>query len=867
MALPAAEPVRSAPIQFVYDCGQLIGKAIGALCEKIAQFVRKIFEFIGLVKPAVFPLNEEQVRIIARFKEHPERFPPLPPPNVNPAPQAAPQLPVVTVWATRAEQVKHEAYLEHMKGFVHSLTERIGKAVYDLHVLPAITKLQLAAQALPDQMRTAFKTIQNLGDTFDKPLFKKIRENHGKSTWTPEMAQFLVWAIGPRGSDSSAALYKHLTTIIPIKVKIEKIPHGRTIIDYSAQVLGIIFNSESSTMAEAFKDQTLDSHILQKVFETAILELYQAKVDFIINTIDELIQTKLPELAEEMLQHNLLKIADQMAMRIADLLKNIGDEEPNVGNANYIAMFDKIMEKVNEQAIAYAAAEKATGEKVEQAFLMHFRSSDICHANTRYKILPQEPQRQISVEEHLKKVDYIIYGELTKEILNIFVPPLHMIVGGRPTEIDGIRIWIQNVELQPLFYTLFEELKRASHEIVTPETSLLADKVKEPLLILLEKFTVSNIQNMATEGVRNSLRSVNKLMSNRDELDPFLGERIFPVMVDKMIYIIGSEMMRNSFYETAPLFKDILLNKNPGEALGKMIKYLHDKIQKYCLQSKSEIPLHSFEKIMLPLIDEIILLLKHVRGAPGRNHELETAEINAILDDYYKSRYKADNPLYAQLVINVVFRLGNFGNVLENLLSIKSLQSMISATAVASLKRLRTSPNQTILSLLGVCERRYRTEDDIRALIIQKENIDSLEDREAGYLQVLGDLEKIEGKNPYQNNKKEKIQKSLEEVREKLKTLRETEAKEPAILKQKREEMFRQLDKLSRLAYDLIIFHGGSVAKVAMGSDHTHLRKVIETCLHKFFGNPILTQNLLFQIQDVVFDTLKKSAQRVRVSQ
>lgn len=807
--------------RFCCDTKDHIVNSVKPVIDRLINWAKEFFIYLGVIRPPAYHLEPRQSQFVEQFKLHPEHY--------RRQPQARLELPILPGQHRRQSvpstiQVKkHDDYLEEMKLFAHEFSQVFSKCIFEKHGPKLIEMSRRAPPDLPEKLRSLIYWVYGLGDKQNKPLFKKIRENKNLLNWSPDMKNFLTWAKG----GSSGDLFLQLTKELPSKIQLSDIPKGHQLEEYTNSVLAVLFNVEASTMGDLYKNHSLEPHLLEKVFEAAVLALFDKKVNAILAKLNEAIQDRLPEIIKQMLQVNVVKIADLLASRIADLVQNIGEEQPGIGNANYMKMIDAIMGKINEQALAFLDAQyKANSPQVDANFLKTFRETDICHDMIRGKILPISPDQNISIEEYHKKLDNIIYSIITENFLELLFPSKEKTIDGRTQKVDGVHGILEHIELPPLFYELFSDVKRIATEITTPDTMDLVGKIMEPLESLFDKFLLSNVQGMIFDGTRSAFSNMVRLLSDCDQLDAFVGEKILPVLNHRLVCTFTSETIRHHLPEFAPFFKSLITENDRGESLEKLIRFLYDKVKKGMVQFDlaKEVPYEQFKISVLYIVEEIENMLRYEKASPVRSHQaMDVPEITALMKSYYTSYYKADNPLYAQLVMNAVFKIGNFGKFTEKLLGFSSLQTLISTAIVSGMKRIRTSPRQLIVNCLKIAQKRFGTEEEIMKILTTKR------------------VEIPEGE-------------------------------QPAILEAKKRNMEVQMEKASRLVYDLVtanltrsVAGGNLVAIGVLGKDASHLKKVMETCYRKFFGNAILSQNLLYQIQDVIVGTFRESALRVKL--
>lgn len=812
--------VRNEFYRFCIETRDQIVSTVQPILDRLIAWAKEFFIYLGVMRPPAYQLEPRQSRFVEEFKLHPELY--------RRPPEAAQELNVVPVdpqiepIALQPRVKKHDDYLEEMKLFVHEVSQLFSKCIFQKHGPKLVELSKKAPPDLPEKLRHLIYWVYGLGDKQNKPLFKKIRENKKVSNWSPDMKNFLTWAKG----GASADLFIQLMKELPAKIQATDIPKGQDIEVYTNSILGVLFNSEASNMGDLYKNHALEPHLLEKAFEAGILALFENKVNTILSHFNSIIQERLPEIIKQMLQVNVVKIADLMAIRVADLIQNIGEEQPGVGNPNYIKMIDAVVSKINDQAIAFLDAQyKTKSSQVDAQFLRTFREADICHDMIRGKILPISPDQNISMEEYHKKLDNIIYSIITENFLELLFPSSEKTVNGRTQKVDGTHGIIEHIELPPLFYELVADVKRIATEITTPDTMDLVGKIMEPLESLFEKFLLSNVHGMIFDGTRTAFSNMVRLLSDCDQLDAYVGEKILPVLNYRLVCTITSETIRHNIIEFAPLFKQLVTENDRAVLIENLMKALYEKVKKGMIQFDlgKEVPFDQFKGYVLYLVEEIENMLRHEKASPVRHHHLDNPEVAALMKQYYTSYYKADNPLYAQLVMNAVFRIGNFGTFTEKLLGFSSLQSLISTAIVSSMKRVRTSPRQIIMNCIKISQKRFGTEEDV--------------------MKVLSPV-KVEV----------------------------PEQEQPALLEAKKKNMQVQMDKASRLVYDLVssnisrsVAGGHLVAKGVLGKDATHLRMVMENCYRKFFGNAILAQNLLYQIQDVIVGTFRESALRVKL--
>jgi hypothetical protein len=254
------------------------------------------------------------------------------------------------------------------------------------------------------------------------------------------------------------------------------------------------------------------------------------------------------------------------------------------------------------------------------------------------------------------------------------------------------------------------------------------------------------------------------------------------------------------------------------EALDAICKELHLRVGKGMSEYKEEfqkLSYEDFKKIVLPEVESMEAGIRSYQESKGTKSK---ESVDVALSGYFSEVSARVNPLFGDLTVNLVFKLGKFDSTAEFFSD--WFKGMISEQISNSTHKIQKSPHFLIKKATEQIQKRF------------------LEDSEEG-TKELKQLLLSEKKNL----PREEVEAKLQE----------------------------EIAKTAKIAHDLVMrkvsdasgaWYKKPIVTKALGSNHKKLSKLISRVYGKVFSNRLMTHNLIIRGQEAVMAALAEGGKK-----
>lgn len=682
-----------------------------------------------------------------------------------------------------------------------------------------------------------------------------------------------------RGSNAAdlEKLYNRLLHRLSQDLQEVKIPKGQDLTkDYIKPTLDWLLHSDFSTpIADLFiPSENFDGNLIDKVFEMTITILVEKKIDHYVNFLDRTLQRRLGDIIHNMILVNTVNIANYFSGRFAEMMMHFPYTETydkitsdviakqiegfiiaKEARKNHKKLLEKSRKAVKLEAFSQAEVKaKARAEKhlasVEQhggeeaflnnMFLEAFSKQKCCNPNV-LQIIEQHLNntlQQKDPQNAIRAIEQSFFASISDEIMNLMLPTR------KKRREDGIveetealvELWNQ-LYLPPEFLELMKHVSEIANEFITPDTASLFASIKDPLMMVTQKFSITLAQDMLKKQLTLSLQKCFEMMTNPDDLNELSAETILPTVNELLLGIFIRQEIGRNISKLTPLFHD-LINAVPANH-----KVVYKKIQEAMLlfskakfhefqgkafyvtevtqENEAKLKIDDLQKegilqIINPIIDDIEKLLVEKKQESTRPvPSLDRKEVTAIIKKFFDSGVTVKKEdIYGDIFMNIIFKIGGWKN--ENLIGY-FIKDTLSQTISYATADLRYSYHFLISTVFEVMKR----------VMLDRPRMERLLGSGPAYVPRF--------------------------TAEKLKL---------------------QTDTLARILYDMITELAGDKGTIAKFStkkfiynDSKAINQLTTKIYHRILGNKILNQNLLMQIIEEIFHSFRISAQAIRAKE
>lgn len=670
-------------------------------------------------------------------------------------------------------------------------------------------------------------------------------------------------------------LYRDLQNVLAEEFKEAKVPFMHNInSDYIVPILDWLLKSDQSqplndsfAQMNAQKEQLIDG-----IFDRVISLLVEKKIDQYSTYLGTTVQRDLGDIVYQMMQKNATRITNFFSERASEL----------ISNAPFAQTIDTLIENtVHEQIQAIIASEAAYEEekKLLAKATIHAQSSPTTpegfdaqiraknHLKTVERYGGEEaylhymrlekfskhkacnPQLKQIIDQEIQSVklgqdpsidkkasEKAIYAAIAENLLTLMTPTRKRLgANGEVEEVDPFTELWDLLYFPEEFHNLLKQSEELTHEFVTPETTALLEKIRQPLVEIAKGLFQSTAKDMLKAQIGGLVQKGFEKLIIPENINEINADTSLPNINLILVETFAKQELARNMDDFAPAFyKLVSLNstdrdKQIRDIQNSLIKLAKSKFRQFNpneFYSKengnaespemvlSELSPMDWAKISKSIVVEIeqSILEAKIDGQKFNPEQTSLAEIKDILKVTFSSTSKANNPFFGDLSMDVIFKMGELENgewLIETFLKDK-----ISKSITESVSPWRQSHDKLVDTTTEALKRNYSDYDSVKSLLLD-------------------------------------------------------EGREPSKLTDKK--LAHQIDVMARLSHDIIMGlaqEGGWIAKTTTNyilSDNTDkLNKVITKVYKKIFSEQLINQNVVVNACDKIFESLQKAAEKVK---
>lgn len=671
-------------------------------------------------------------------------------------------------------------------------------------------------------------------------------------------------------------LYYRMENKIHKDLKDFKIPQGQDLDNnYIKPILNWLLCSEQLVpIYSLFSPQEqFDANLIDKVFESAIIFLVERKIDHYATILEKTLKRRLGEILQNTIRVNALNIANYFSARFAELITNMpytktvdnlisqvfakhieGYLVATKGMENHLKVLSKARRaikldaktpaqiKVKKEAEEHLASVQNHGGEEKflyDMFLEEFSRQPCCNPNIK-KIIDQHLYNVLQKKDPshaIPGIESSMYALLAGEITKLMLPSKKVInESGQVEERDPlVDLWNQ-LYLPDEFYELLKHVEELASEFITPEIVSLFASVKEPLLAGIEKLAMTLAQELLKNQLVDIIKKSFEIFANSENLDELAAETLLPNLNEQILKVFVKQELGRNVAVTSPLFHDLILAipAQREEEIEKLqdifLGMVKNKFNKFspvnfyvteahsggkAVLSYSNLTDASIKYLILNYIEYVEERLKEKMREPDRVHPALTLnEVREVMKKLSLEKDKDNIPIFGEIVMNMIFKVGEWRN--EGLIGF-FIKDAISKGISTGTKEFRMNYHYLIQTMVG----------GLRSTFLDPVRISKMINSHSS--------------SPPQHTK-EKLQ--------------------------------HQIDVTSRISYDMIIGLAGDQGAIAkfttkkyFNEDHKTLSTLITRIYEKVLGDRILNENILMQVMTEIFRGFAASAETIRAQE
>lgn len=608
--------------------------------------------------------------------------------------------------------------------------------------------------------------------------------------------------------------------------------------------------------------------LLEKFGKELGIALVKHKIASLQSVYDAKIKEKLPEVVQKSLENNSAMIQEQLTVRLCEIVQKVPFQK----------LVDALIGDLNVHAQAYIKAENCARAQIQEAKHTVKTSTDdaeIAKAenflsqgeeNILNKVITEQfVQQEISLGK--KKAD--ILAKLSNNVFNLLLPN---------DEFDAL---IEKIELPTEFNDFIAEIDTAIKTIASPDSQATIEMIKATLKSSfaphIRHIIANNIlKPILIERLSGLLDKGLQILYKPAEFNELLSDTLLPTINEKLLGVLFKKVLNAHLKELSPMFLK-------GDVAALSDWYL--KCKTYA--KLYHLDMAKFQQIATPILQELRDVIKGPLSESG---------IESVLREHLNKEEAGEtNPLFGELVKNVVFDIGDFdkageirktGGIYGYLANkggeiaksqIDTFKGPLSEIIASALQPYRKSHEETISVMTDALLKKYGGADKVEKLL--KDNPSPYAELEAK-LKALQGLEVLDVKEiksipgplskPIQDfiDKPEaaKIQPLLDLIKEQVD--KEAKAEQAAKLKKRAAEI-KETAQITHDLIDVIFANFKQSWKTTLikkgtgfylGDDEKLLDVVITRIVEKLFDNEARSQNLCFKITDTFMKQMGQTA-------
>lgn len=794
------------------------------------------------------------------------------------------KLEVGKVQPVKVEPPKFNETLEGMREFAQEMMSLTIDCLQSNIIEPKLKEFDKIAPHIPKFLKNIAKQAVSIGTVQAKPIFEIIRKYRVDKKAMDQLGRVLNWLLkDTKPEEKKIAEFKE-----KLKDKIKEIALENEVKDRikpgdeaqfnacSDKILDWLLHSDHQHNAQdPFKLFDGEAHppseeLITQVLQGYVLIFIEEKINLYTSEANKVLQNDLPEIIETTMRKNAEVIIDLFSSRMAEVIQNLGDKQ-------FTVLFDKIVEiagthvtrVVNSEDLAEKAARdhqalEEYAQKIVKSTPKSAKEKEVYEKCQKYL---DDLKNRGGVDGFKKDVLFSSYihssgyksasieTKTTAEISNLITEILFptIIKDGKPT--SGLEDLLEKIEFPQKFKDLIKEGEDIAKEILSEEAF---KEVKElgQAASGFKSLAFESCAELIKIGLNEAVELVVKQMSKPEELNLMITNSALPSALSAMFKFFADDLILAKINQLAPLFQGLPNKKKEETLLKKLFEIAKREAPQFNFVKEHE---EVFFDAVRPRIQEIAELLTEIKKGDATQSNLKSTI--AIVKEYYKvsDNSKENNPHFADF-IDIALSTGEFGTLLPRLF--KRNSTMVSTLITNSVKGFRKQYRPILNLMIPAGRDKYLKKEVIEKWVAYLPSLDSLKydienlKREIGSLdsQISKEVQP-EKKQELESKRTKKKNELTEKRKEKEKVIAENVRHEQELHEAKK-NLPIQIDKVSRLGYDMLMFKakakvpliGGFLLRKVFGDSAEKLNRVILTLFNKIIGRQTFNEHLLSKI-------------------
>lgn len=638
----------------------------------------------------------------------------------------------------------------------------------------------------------------------------------------------------------------------------------------------LLLSDHSTPLAAIFGELSAKKEeLIDKIFERSVSLLVEKKIDHYSHVLEKTMQRHLAEIIHQMMQKNVTRIADFFSERLSELISSMPFTETIDGlihdilylQVQGIIQSDNELERQKEfldkKAPAIARLAPLNVEAVEaqihaqnhlnsveqhggkEAFLQHmflekFTAHPTCTAHMQ-QVINQEIKLILKGKDPhsvRRASEKALCSNAAENLLNLMMP-IRKKVGahGEVEEVDPFAELWDRFYLPEEFRELSKYFEELTQEFVTPETTALLEKIKQPAQEIIKNLFKSTAKDLLKKQLGDVVQKVFEKITIPEKINEINAETTLPAVNSILITTFSKQVLGRHLKEFTPLFHKLITCDSAERAQQirliqqTLIKLTKSKFQHfnpaefYSIESEKE-GLPTMELRQLTSIDWLALtypivtdleeeiLHSHVNKALFNPETATAIEIADILKKVFNAKSISNHPGFGKLSMDLLFRLGKLQNESFTEFFIETfIKNSLSSLMTEAIEPWRESYHKLVDTTSAGLKKSFANPQSVKSLFSE-------------------------------------------------------ELKASAITDQK---LAHQLNVTACLAHDIIIGlaqEKGTLAKFAtkklIANNPSHINRVITTIYKSLFENQLINQNLAIRVYEKVLQSFSISAENIR---
>lgn len=768
--------------------------------------------------------------------------------------------------------------------------------VIQKEVTPVIPRAQNYLDQLQDYLTEGADLAVNLTSNVVKPLNSKLKGFDLTASVEPDFKQFLNWLTknDPEKEEIKEAIHLDNTDafsddeIITCLKWLLDSHHKDKLIDHYENVdpnrVMDILNAAITVLTQIriqeFNENVRDTLIggegeegkLQGIVETVIkVNAHKAADQLLARFIAIIENVSFSEAFDDIIK---LGVDQSNAILAANAAKEqrISEEEKLLKRCDKAAEMpeqdDPVKDELRNQLVNLKekvdgyGREKWIEDKGDEAGLEVYKANQICHEQIEELdlILPPKPKADKPKDGFVKALEVAkillvpqkesddkkhLFDASAERVINLLLPPVEVIdTEDNTQEIDGLLYLLNQAKFPKELIDIFEEGTYIYKEILTDDRQQLlvglTQGIKSAFYETIEANALNYAKGQMRDGIAKGISALFQKFIVPTRINDMMGEQALPALQGVLVTALSRQLVSEQVTTYAPLF-NTPVDSTDEEKGGKRIALIEklridvsEKLNSFEVDDEDEF----LENIITPFVEEIEgVLSKFMDSRKASKDEDREKVIASALNHHFETVYHGSNSQYADLVLNLAFKMGKLGSTAESFSG--RFKGLIARELTAATHEMQKSPHYLVNIATKQIKNNYLNKEAARNQLI----IDGTE-----------------------NPTDEAIYKKMSETVHSL-IFEEGEDLDGETVKTK---LDAEICKTAQIAHDFVMHIADQknivfkrLIKWAVGGNSSHLETVISRIYHQMLGNTLYTQNMMVRAQGILSKTLQQGAEKL----